>query len=106
MKRLIPVNDTMIIREIESETKTASGLILSTGSVEASVRGVVVIPNTLSYHRGGELRQPLVSAGDIVVMQSAHSATEVSDAPDGERWLAVSEDCILYIVKGVSDGKD
>lgn len=99
MKKIVPLNDIMIIRVIENEAVSKGGIVLTSESVEKSIRGEVMIPNTLSYHRGGELRQPLVEAGDIVVMQSGNVGTEVSDAPENETWLAVPEDCIYYIVK-------
>lgn len=101
MKKLIPLNDIMIVRVIENEAKSAGGIALPAKSVEKSIRAEVMIPNTLSYHRGGELRDPLVSAGDIVIMQSGNVGTEISDCPEGEKWLAIPEDCIYYIVKEV-----
>ena len=101
MKKIIPLNDIMIIRVIENEAVSTGGIVLTTKSVEKSIRGEVMIPNTISYDRNGERRQALVNTGDIVVMQSGHVGTDVSDAPADERWLAVPEDCIYYIVKEV-----
>ncbi|AHK11748.1 co-chaperonin [Shewanella sp. phage 1/44] len=101
MKRIIPLNDIMIVRLIENEAVSQGGIVLTSKSVEKSIRGEVMIANTLSFDRNGERRDPLVQAGDIVVMQSGSVGTDVSDAPDDERWIAVPEDCVYYIVKEV-----
>jgi len=97
--RIIPFNDIVIVRVIENEALSKGGIVLPTAAVEQSIRGKVVVANTISYDRNGERRQRLVEVGDIVVMQSGHVGTDVSDAPEGERWIAVPEDCIYYKVK-------
>lgn len=103
MKRIVPLNDILILRVIKSETVSAGGIALIAKSVEKSIRGEVMIPNPISYDRNGERRQPLVAAGDIVVMQSGSVGTTVAESPDGEEWLAVPEDCIYYIVRESND---
>lgn len=100
MIKLTPLNDIVIVRLIENEAKTSGGIIITQASVAKSIKGEVMVANSLSYHRGGELRQPLVERGDIVVLQSSSVGTDVVESPKGERWIAVPEDCILYTVKG------
>lgn len=99
MKRLVPLNDNVIVRVIENETVTAGGIVLPGSAVEKSTRAEVMVANQFSYHRNGDLRDPLVRAGDIVVMQSGNVGTTVADAPKGETWLAVPEDCIYFKVE-------
>lgn len=99
MIRITPLNDIVIVKILPSETKSRGGIVIPGAAVEKSVRAEVLIPNTLSYHRNGELRQPLVSAGDIVVLQKGNIGTEMAESPDGETWLAIPEDCIYYIVR-------
>lgn len=95
--RLEPREDFVIVKVLETEKKIGQILILD-GSVEPSTLGEVLIPNTISYYRDGTLRQPRLKAGMRVRFPTGNVGTGVPEAPDGEKWLAIPEDSIYYIV--------
>ena len=101
MKRIVPLNDIVIVKIIEREPKSAGGIVLTTKSVEKSTEAEVLIPNTFSYHRDGTLKPSMLCVGDIVRLERGNVGTELPEAPEGETWLAVPEDCIYYKVENV-----
>lgn len=95
--RITPREDFLIVKVLEQEKKIGSIVILD-AAVEPSTLGEVLIPNAISYYRDGKLRQPTLKAGDMVRFPTGNVGTGVPEAPDGEKWLAIPEDSIYYVV--------
>lgn len=94
---LIPIDDNVIVKLIPTEEKIGS-IIIPGSAVEASTLAEVVVPNKVSYWRNGEQRPPFLKAGMRVRIPKGKSGTGVPEAPEGEKWFAIPEDMIYYIV--------
>lgn len=84
--KLKPLADRIVLKQIEAEEKTASGIILPDSAKEKPSEGKVVAV-------GKEVKE--VKASDIV-LYSKYGPTEVK--VDGEDLLVVKEEDILAIV--------
>lgn len=98
MTNLIPMDDNVIVKIIPLQAKIGSILIPDT-ALEKSNLAEVIVPNVRSYHRNGEPRDIMLIKGCKVRIPSGKVGTTVPEAPDGEEWLAIPEDCIYYIVE-------
>lgn len=96
----MPREDFVIIKVLEQKKKI--GIIeLLDDSIEKSSLGEVLIPNSISYYRDGKLRESTLKAGDKVRFPTGNVGTGVPEAPDGEKWLAIPEDAIYYVVSEI-----
>ena len=86
---LKPLSDRVIVKMIEPEEKTKSGIILSTGSKEKPQVALVIKVGP------GRLMDD-VCEGDKVILDK-YAGTQVSY--DGEDFLIVENDNILAIVE-------
>ena len=88
---LTPIGDRVVVRAIEHETVTATGLVLPDTAKEKPQRGKVLAVGKGRYE-DGELIPPDVKAGDEVIY-SKYGGTEVR--VDGEDLLILRESDIL-----------
>lgn len=90
-----PLEDRIVIKPAEQETKTASGLFLPESSKERPVRGTVIAVGPGKRLDNGKRVDPCVKKGDTVVYgKYAGSEIEIK----GEQHLIVRESEILGIV--------
>lgn len=97
MLKLTPIDDNVIVRVIPQEAKIGS-IILPGETVEASTLCEVIVPNECSYNRDGTKRNPFLETGMTVRIPKGNVGTQMPEAPEGETWLCIPEDCIYYIV--------
>ena len=71
-----PLEDRILIRPLEAETQTASGIYLPESAKEKPMQGTVVACGPGKRLDNGERVVPTVSAGDTVVY-GKYSGTEV-----------------------------
>ena len=89
--RLKPLGDRIVVRQIEAEEVTASGIVLPDTAQEKPLRGEVLAVGEGRYEAGE--RVPLdVQAGDEVIY-AKYGATEVT--VDGEDLLILRESDVL-----------
>lgn len=96
LAQIQPMNENVVVKVLDAETVTGGGIVLPNSAVEDSTEAVVLIPNKVSYSRDGKERSPVLKKGDIVRLQRGKVGTGMPEAPDGQKWLAVPEDCIYY----------
>ncbi|AWY02812.1 chaperone GroES [Alteromonas phage JH01] len=96
LREITPMSDNVIVRVVDNEATSSGGIVLSKGAVEKSTLGVVLAPNVMSFNRDGSRRNPVLKVGDMVRLQRGNLGTEMPEAPEGQKWLAVPEDCIYY----------
>ena len=90
-----PLGDRVVIRELEQEEKTASGIFLPDTAKEKPSQGEVIAVGTGKLQDNGT-RTPLeVSVGDKIIF-SKYAGTEVKY--DGVDYLIVSERDILATI--------
>jgi chaperonin GroES len=91
--KLKPLGDRLIVRAVEEEATTASGLVLPDTAKEKPQKGEVVAVGDGRFDDDGEKRIPLdVTTGDTV-LYSKYGGTEISF--DGEDLLVLRESDVL-----------
>ncbi len=95
--KLKPLGDRLIVRAVEEEETTASGLVLPDTAKEKPQKGEVLAVGDGNWDEDGEKRIPLdVAAGDTV-LYSKYGGTEVK--VDGEDLLVLRESDVLAKVE-------
>jgi chaperonin GroES len=90
---LKPLGDRVIVKAIEEEETTASGIVLPDTAKEKPIKGKVVAVGDGSWDDDGEKRIPLdVSEGDEV-LYSKYGGTEIK--VDGDELLVLRESDVL-----------
>lgn len=92
---LKPLHDRVLVRRVESEEKTAGGLIIPDSAKEKPAEGEIVAAGEGTRKDSGELIEMAVSKGDKVLF-GKWSGTEVT--VDGEELLIMKESDILGIL--------
>ena len=90
-----PLHDRVVVRRLESEEKTAGGIIIPDTAKEKPQQGEVVSVGSGARNEQGEVQPMEVSAGDKILF-GKWSGTEVK--LDGEDLLIMKESDILGIV--------
>ena len=90
-----PLHDRVLVRRVESEEKTAGGLIIPETAKEKPQHGQVVAVGDGARKENGERIEMAVNAGDTVLF-GKWSGTEVTI--DGEELLIMKESDILGII--------
>ncbi len=94
---LKPLGDRVIVRAIDEEETTASGLLLPDTAKEKPQKGEIVAAGEGRWDEDGEKRVPLdVSKGDVV-LYSKYGGTDIK--VDGEDLLVLRESDILAIIE-------
>jgi chaperonin GroES len=90
-----PLQDRVIIKRLEEETKSAGGIVLTGSAAEKSTRGEVVAVGNGRVLDNGDVRALEVKAGDTVLFGSY---VEKVEKIEGQEYLIMREDNILGIV--------
>ena len=94
--KLKPLGDRLIVRAIEEEETTASGIVLPDTAKEKPKRGKILALGDGKRLETGERAPWNVKKGDEVIFTS-YAGTEIK--LDGEELMIMSEDDILAIVE-------
>jgi chaperonin GroES len=96
--KLKPLGDRLLVRPVEEEETTASGIVLPDTAKEKPQKGKVLAVGDGRYDEDGEKRIPLdVSEGDEV-LYSKYGGTDI--VVDGEDLLVLRESDVLAKVEG------
>ena len=90
-----PMHDRVVVRRVESEAKTAGGIIIPDTAKEKPQEGEVVAVGTGARDENGKIVELDVKAGDRVLF-GKWSGTEVK--LNGEDLLIMKESDIMGIV--------
>jgi chaperonin GroES len=94
---LKPLGDRLIVKAVEEEETTASGIVLPETAKEKPQKGEVLAVGDGNWDEDGAKRIPLdVAAGDVV-LYSKYGGTEVK--VDGEDLLVLRESDVLAKVQ-------
>lgn len=91
-----PLGDRVVIKVLEGEMKTKSGIVLPDTAKEKPQEGQIVAVGTGKLLDNGQRVALDVKAGDKIIF-SKYAGTEVK--VDGQEYLIVSERDILAIVE-------
>jgi chaperonin GroES len=88
--KLKPLGDRLIVRAIEEEQTTASGIVLPDTAKEKPQLGEVLAVGDGRYDDAGKRIPMDVSKGDKV-LYSKYGGTEIKDPDNGEELLVLRE---------------
>ena len=96
--KLKPLGDRLIVKAVEEDQTTASGIVLPDTAKEKPQKGKVLAVGEGKWDEDGEKRIPLdVSEGDEV-LYSKYGGTDI--VVDGEDLLVLRESDVLAKVDG------
>jgi chaperonin GroES len=95
MAKLRPLGDKILIKRVEAESKTKSGIVLPDAAKEKPKRGKILSVGPGRRNDKGELIAPSVKVGDEVIFTS-YAGTEIK--LDGEELMIMTEDDVLAVV--------
>ena len=94
--KLRPLGGNILVKRVEAETKTKSGIFLPDSAKEKPKRGKIIAVGDGKRLDSGELQKFTVKKGDEVLFTS-YAGTELKI--DGEEVLIMSEDDVLAVVE-------
>ncbi|MEZ4473035.1 MAG: co-chaperone GroES [bacterium] len=94
--KIRPLYDRIIVRRVEAETMTKSGLYIPDTAKEKPIEGEVIAVGNGKLADDGTIRPLEVKAGDRVLF-GKYSGTEIK--LDGEENLILREDEVLAIIE-------
>ncbi|MCA1927866.1 MAG: co-chaperone GroES [Calditerrivibrio sp.] len=95
MASIKPLQDRVLVKRLDAEEKTASGLIIPDTAKEKPQEGEVIATGPGKVMENGTKVELTVKAGDKVLF-SKYAGTEVKI--DGTEYLIMREDDILGII--------
>jgi chaperonin GroES len=97
-----PLHDRVVVRRIESEAKTAGGIIIPDTAKEKPQEGEIIAVGPGARDESGKLVPLDVKAGDRILF-GKWSGTEVKI--DGEDLLIMKESDVMGVIEGRSAGR-
>jgi chaperonin GroES len=97
-----PLHDRVVVRRVESDTKTAGGIIIPDTAKEKPMEGEVIAVGPGARSEDGKIHPLDVKAGDRVLF-GKWSGTEVK--LDGEELIIMKESDIMGIIEPTASKK-
>ena len=94
--KLRPLQDRILVKRVEEETKTAGGLFIPETAKEKPQRGEIVAVGNGKKTEDGKVLPLDVKVGDTVLF-GKYAGTEVK--VDNEEYLMMREDDLLAVVE-------
>jgi chaperonin GroES len=91
-----PLSDRILVKRVESESKTKGGIIIPDTAKEKPIEGIVVATGPGKVRDDGSRREVLVKQGDRVLF-GKYDGTEVK--LDGEEHLILREGDVLAVIQ-------
>ena len=95
MSKLRPLGDRVIVKEMKTETKTKSGIVLPESAKEKSNEAEVVSVGPGKYE-DGKLVAPEIKKGDIV-LYSEYAGQKVKI--DGQEFTIIRLDDVMAVIE-------
>jgi len=95
-----PLNDRVVVRRIETETRSAGGIVIPGSAAEKPDQGEVIAAGPGAVLDDGRTRPLSVKAGDRVLF-GKYSGSEVKH--EGEKLLVLRETEILAVIVEQTD---
>lgn len=92
-----PLHDRVLVRRMEEERKTASGIIIPDNATEKPNQGEIIAAGNGRITDSGDVRAMDVKVGDKILFgQYAGTSVKV----EGEELLMMKEEDILAVMEG------
>ena len=95
--KIRPLHDRVIVKRLESETRTAGGIVIPDSAAEKPVQGKIVAVGKGKILEGGEVRPLDVKVGDKILF-GKYSGTEVK--VDGDDLVGKREEDVMAVIEG------
>ena len=92
-----PLHDRVLVRRVESEEKSAGGIIIPDTAQEKPMEGEIIATGSGTRSESGTVTPLDVKKGDRILF-GKWSGTEVK--VDGEELLVMKEDDIMAVIEG------
>ena len=99
MAKLRPLGDKILVKRVEAESKTKSGIVLPDTAKEKPKRGKVLSVGDGKRLDNGERAKISVKKGDEVIFAS-YAGTEIK--LDGEDFIIMREEEVLGVLSGAA----
>ena len=93
--KIVPLNDKVVVKRVDAESKTAGGIVLPDAAKEKPKEGKILSVGSGKVLESGKRSTFQIKSGDRVLF-SSYAGTEVT--VDGEELLIMTEDDILAVV--------
>ena len=93
--KLVPLGDRVVLKQVEAEETTASGIVLPESSKEKTQQAEVIAVGPGGVVNGKEVKME-VEVGNTVIY-SKYAGTEVK--MDGTDYIIVKQEDILAVIK-------
>ena len=94
--KIRPLYDRIIVKRIEQQHKTASGIVIPDSAAEKSEQGEVLAVGQGKRNADGSLQAPELKVGDHVLF-GKYAGTEITI--DGEELLVLRESDLLGVIE-------
>jgi chaperonin GroES len=94
--KIRPLHDRVIVKRVEEERKTASGIVIPDAATEKPDQGQIVAVGTGKIGDDGKLRPMNVKVGDKILFGKYSGQTFKMD---GQELLTMREDDIIGVVE-------
>jgi chaperonin GroES len=95
--KIRPLHDRVIVKRLESETKTAGGIVIPDSAAEKPIQGKVVAVGKGKILEDGNVRPLDVKVGDKILF-GKYSGTEVK--VDGDELVVMREEDVMAVIEG------
>ena len=95
MKKFRPLQDRILVKRLEAEETTPSGIIIPDNAKEKPMEGEVIAVGNGKVLSDGKVSKPDVNVGDKVLF-SKSSGSEIK--LDGQEHLILREDDVLGVL--------
>jgi chaperonin GroES len=93
--KIRPLGDRAIVKRLESETKTAGGILIPDSATEKPSKGKILAVGPGKSIKGGKHRPLAVKVGDVVLF-GKYSGTEFKEGKD--EFVVLREEDIIGIL--------
>ncbi len=94
--KIKPLGDKILVKRLEAESKTASGIFLPEGAKEKPQQAKVIAVGEGKVLDSGERAKPTLKKGDTIIL-SKWGGTELK--LEGEDYIVMSEEEVLAVVE-------
>ena len=91
------LHDRVIVKRLESETRSAGGIVIPDSAAEKPVQGKVVAVGKGKILEDGNVRPLDVKVGDKILF-GKYSGTEVK--VDGDELVVMREEDVMAVIEG------
>ena len=95
--KLRPLHDRVIVKRVEAERTTSSGIVIPDSAAEKPIQGKIVAVGKGKILEDGSVRPLDVKVGDKILF-GKYGGTEVK--VDGEDLLVMREEDVMAVIEG------